>query len=154
MATTAAPARVPTLTILYDGACPLCLREVRFLRARDRDRQRLAFVDIDDPAYDPARHAGISYREAMGRIHAIDAHGAVLRDVAVFRRAYELIGLGWLYAPTGWPLLGPLAEALYRLWARLRLRFTGRPALEELCRRREGGRPPAAAAEAESRCRI
>ena len=30
----------------------------------------------------------------MGRIHAIDGDGTVLRDVAVFRRAYELIGRG------------------------------------------------------------
>ena len=141
----------PLLTILYDGACPLCLREVRFLQGRDREPQRLAFVDIDDPLYDPGRHAGISYREAMGRIHAIDGEGAVLRDVAVFRRAYELIGLGWLYAPTRWPLIGSLAEAFYRLWARLRLRLTSRPALEELCREREGGGTPAAS---ESRCRI
>jgi len=152
MATTAAPARVPTLTILYDGACPLCLREVRFLKGRDREPHRLGFVDIDDPAYDPGRHAGISYREAMGRIHAIDSQGAVLRDVAVFRRAYELIGLGWLYAPTRWPLLGPLAEAFYRLWARLRLMLTGRPSLEELCRLREASGAPAR--HAESRCRV
>jgi predicted DCC family thiol-disulfide oxidoreductase YuxK len=142
----------PVLTILYDGGCPLCLREVRFLQGRDREPHRLAFVDIDDPAYDPGRHAGISYREAMGRIHAIDAEGTVLRDVAVFRRAYELIDLGWLYAPTRWPLLETLAEACYRLWARLRLRVTGRPTLEQLCREREGGGTPAATAE--SRCRI
>jgi predicted DCC family thiol-disulfide oxidoreductase YuxK len=143
----------PVLTILYDGGCPLCLREVRFLQGRDREQHRLAFIDIDDPAYDPGRHAGISYREAMGRIHALDGEGAVLRDVAVFRRAYELIGLGWLYAPTRWPLIGPLAEAVYRLWARLRLRVTGRPSLEQLCHEREeGGGTPAATAE--SRCRI
>jgi predicted DCC family thiol-disulfide oxidoreductase YuxK len=143
----------PDLTILYDGACPFCLREVRFLQGRDRERRRLAFVDINDPSYDPGLHAGISYREAMGRIHAIDGEGAVLRDVAVFRRAYELVGLGWLYAPTRWPLFGPLAEVVYRLWARLRLRVTGRPSLEQLCRERDeaGGIP---AASAESRCRI
>ena len=46
---------VPTLTILYDGGCPLCLREVRFLQGRDRQAQRLAFVDIDAPTYDPGR---------------------------------------------------------------------------------------------------
>jgi len=140
------------LTILYDGGCPLCLREVRFLQDRDREQHRLAFVDINDPAYDPGLHAGIGYREAMGRIHAIDDKGLVLRDVAVFRRAYELIGLGWLYAPTRWPLLEPLAEAFYRLWARLRLRVTGRPALEELCGQRDASGTPAP--DAESRCRI
>jgi predicted DCC family thiol-disulfide oxidoreductase YuxK len=131
---------MPSLTILFDGACPLCRREVTLLSRRDRalhgDAPRLAFVDIDDPAYDPAAHGGISYREAMGRIHALDAEGGVLRDVAVFRRAYELVGLGWIYAPSRWPLLGGLADALYRLWAAVRLRLTGRPSLDDLCRAR------------------
>ena len=125
------------LRILYDGACPLCLREVRFLSQRDQrlhpGAPRLAFVDINDPAYDPAAHAGVDYRAAMGRIHAIGADGEVLRDVAVFRRAYALIGLGWLYAPSRWPVLRQLANALYGLWARWRLRVTGRPSLEQLC---------------------
>lgn len=125
------------LRILYDGACPLCLREVRFLGQRDQRRHpgapRLAFVDINDPAYDPSAHAGIDYRAAMGRIQAIAADGEVLRDVAVFRRAYGLIGLGWLYAPTNWPGVRQLANAAYGLWARWRLRLTGRPSLDELC---------------------
>jgi predicted DCC family thiol-disulfide oxidoreductase YuxK len=127
----------PQLRILYDGACPLCLREVRFLSQRDQHlhpgEQRLAFVDINDPAYDPAAHAGVDYRAAMGRMHGISADGAVLRDVAVFRRAYALIGLGWLYAPTNWPGVRQLANAAYGLWARWRLRLTGRASLEQLC---------------------
>jgi len=134
--------RPAALTILYDGGCPLCLREVRFLERRDRarnaDQPQLAFVDIDDPGYSPDAWGGIHYRAAMGRIHALADDGAVLRDVAVFRRAYALIGLGWLYAPTRWPLLGPLADALYRLWAVERLRLTRRPGLDQLCAEREG----------------
>jgi predicted DCC family thiol-disulfide oxidoreductase YuxK len=138
------------LTILFDGGCPLCLREVRFLEQRDRrihpSAPRLAFVDIDAAGYDPAAHGGIGYREAMGRIHALEASGAVVRDVEVFRRAYQLIGLGWLYAPTGWPLLAPLVNALYAIWASARLRITGRPSLEQLCAVRGGrcGGAPAA----------
>ena len=129
------------LTILYDGGCPLCLREVRFLELRDRrcnpGAGRLAFVDIDAADYDPARHGGIGYREAMGRIHAIAADGSVLVDVAVFRQAYALIGLGWLYAPTGWPLVAPLVNRLYGLWAAARLRLTRRPCLDQLCALRQ-----------------
>ena len=125
------------LTLLFDGGCPLCLREVTFLRRRDGrlhpGAPRLAFVDINAPGYDPGAHAGISYREAMGRIRAIAADGRVLRDVAVFREAYRLIGLGWLYAPSAWPLLQPLADGLYGLWARWRLPLTRRPSLDELC---------------------
>jgi len=126
------------LTLLYDGGCPLCLREVRFLQGRDTRlntaQPRLAFVDIDAPGYDPAAHGGISYRAAMGRIHGLTADGTVLRDVAVFREAYRLVGLGWLYAPTAWPLLRPVVGGAYGLWARWRLRITGRPDLEQLCR--------------------
>jgi predicted DCC family thiol-disulfide oxidoreductase YuxK len=137
------------LTILYDGGCPLCRREVTFLERRDLARHpgspKLAFVDIDRADYRQELHQGVSYREAMGTIHGIEAGGTVLLHLAVFRRAYELIGLGWLYAPTRWPVVGPLAEAAYGLWARLRLVVTGRPSLEQLCTEREGCGVPAGA---------
>lgn len=128
------------LRLLYDGGCPLCCREVAFLRKRDQrlhpDAERLAFIDINDPAYDPAAHGEISYRQAMGRIHAITADGEVLTDLAVFRHAYRLVGLGPLYAPTGWPVLGTLTTWIYALWARWRLRITGRADLDTLCAER------------------
>jgi predicted DCC family thiol-disulfide oxidoreductase YuxK len=137
------PANCHDLTILYDGGCPLCLREVKLLGRKDKEchgeQLKLAFVDIDRSDYNPDNYAGISYREAMGRIHAIDAGGAVLRDIEVFRRAYALIGLGWIYAPTQWPLLRPMTNLAYGLWADLRLRITGRPSLEILCQGRNGG---------------
>ena len=112
------------LTLLFDGGCPLCVREVRFLRGRDR-HHRIAFVDIDAPDYDPTAYAGISYRTAMGRIHALNSNGDVLQDIAVFREAYRLIGLGWLYAPTRWPFVAPLANLAYGFWASRRLELSG-----------------------------
>ncbi|WP_259722583.1 thiol-disulfide oxidoreductase DCC family protein [Synechococcus sp. CS-1328] len=124
--------------MLYDGGCPLCLREVRVLGGRDGDRGRLAFVDVAAVDYDPSSHGAISYRDAMERIHGLTVTGEVVRDVEVFRRAYELVGLGWLYAPSRWPLLRGIADGLYRLWARWRLRLTGRPSLDQLCCEREG----------------
>ena len=122
----------PSLTLLYDGACPLCLREVKFLKRRDL-QGRLAFVDIDQHAYNPAQWKGISYRDAMVRIHAVRSDGEILKDVAVFREAYRCVGLGWIYAPTEWPVIGLLIDRLYRLWASQRLRMTGRASLEQLC---------------------
>ena len=123
------------LTLLFDGACPLCMREVRFLKVRDLNK-RIAFVDIDAQEYAAADHGGITYREAMGRIHALRADGTVLQDVEVFREAYRLVGLGWVYAPTRWPLIGPLVNGIYRLWASQRLRLTRRPELDQLCKDR------------------
>jgi predicted DCC family thiol-disulfide oxidoreductase YuxK len=128
----------PSLTLLFDGACPLCRREVEALRSRDRGEARICFVDIDAPDYDPAAHAGISYREAMGRMHAIGADGRVIRDVAAFREAYRLVGMGWLYAPTSWPMLKPVVDGIYHHWAQWRLKLTGRADLQTLCAQREG----------------
>jgi len=128
----------PQLTLLFDGACPLCRREVEALRGRDQGKGRICFVDIDVQDYDPAGHQGISYREAMGRIHAIGADGRIIVDVAAFREAYRLVGLGWLYAPTTWPLLKPLVDGIYSLWANWRLKLTGRADIETLCGQREG----------------
>ena len=124
------------LTLLFDGGCPLCQREVSFLRSRDFSNS-ISFVDIDSPSYNSEFYSGISYREAMGRIHAITSSGEVLKDVRVFREAYRLVGLGWVYAPTTWPVLGSLVDEFYRLWARWRLLFTRRPSLDQLCNLRE-----------------
>jgi predicted DCC family thiol-disulfide oxidoreductase YuxK len=135
----------PQLTLLYDGGCPLCLREVRFLKQRDQRLHprapRLAFVDINDADYNPNDNGGISYREAMGRIHARRVDGTVLRDLEVFRAAYQLIGLGWLYAPSDWPGLRQLADGLYGIWARWRLPLTRRPNLDQLCSCRSEAAP-------------
>jgi len=125
----------PELTLLYDGGCPLCVREVTFLSRRDRQGS-IRFVDVDAQDYRPEDWSGITYRQAMARIHAIQADGTVLTDVAVFREAYRLIGLGWIYAPTTWPLLGQAVNAAYAVWARFRLRITGRQPLDQLCEQR------------------
>jgi predicted DCC family thiol-disulfide oxidoreductase YuxK len=85
--------------MLYDGDCPLCMREVHFLRGRDAGKGAIDFVDIAAPAYDPAANQGVTFDEAMGRIHAIMADGSVVTDVEVFRRLYEVRGpLVWALA--------------------------------------------------------
>ena len=124
------------LILLFDGGCPLCLREVKFLRSRDT-LDNISFIDIDSPNYQPDLYSGISYKDAMGRIHAINESGEILKDVAVFREAYRLIGLGWIYAPTNWPILGSLIDQVYKLWAQWRLPLTRRPSLEQLCKEKE-----------------
>jgi predicted DCC family thiol-disulfide oxidoreductase YuxK len=74
----------------------------------------------------------------MGRMHAIGADGRVIVDVAAFREAYRLVGMGWLYAPTTWPIVKPVVDGLYHHWANWRLTLTGRADLETLCAQREG----------------
>jgi predicted DCC family thiol-disulfide oxidoreductase YuxK len=115
----------PEITFLHDGDCPLCAREVAMLRRLDRGRGRLAFDDIAAPDFDASRY-GRTQVELMARIHGVLPDGTLIEGVEVFRRAYAAVGLGWLVAPTRWPLLRPLADGAYRWFARNRLRLTGR----------------------------
>lgn len=134
---TAVPTSSWTIKLLYDGQCPLCLREVSFLTRKDSGRGIVAFVDIADLDYNPSDHGGVGFAEAMGRIHAVLPNGTILRDVEVFQRVYEALGMGWMYAPTKWPLIRPGVNRLYRLWANWRLALTGRPNLETLLAERQ-----------------
>ncbi|XP_031404938.1 uncharacterized protein At5g50100, chloroplastic [Punica granatum] len=120
------------IKMLYDGECPLCMREVDMLRERNEDYNRINFVDISSDDYSPEENQGIDYKTAMGRIHAILSDGTVVTDVEAFRRLYEQVGLGWVYAITKYKPVGALADAVYGVWAKYRLQITGRPAIEEV----------------------
>lgn len=125
------------IKLLYDGACPLCLREVRFLQHRDAGQGRVVFVNIADDNYDPVEHGGVDFETAMGRIHAVLPDGTVITNVEVFRQVYDILGIGWVYAATRWPLIGPLVDWLYSVWADWRLTLTGRPNLATIVAERQ-----------------
>ena len=125
------------IKLLYDGECPLCVREVNFLQKRDRGRGLVSFVDIADDDYEPTENGGVDFATAMGRIHAVLADGSVIQNVEVFRRVYEILGIGWIYGATKWPIIGPIVDALYGIWADWRLALTGRPDLETILAERE-----------------
>ena len=113
------------ILVLYDGECPLCSREIRFLERRDRGLGRIQFEDLARPDFDPAAY-GLDAERVMARIHGVLPDGSVVEGVEVFRRAYAAVGLGWLVAPTRWPGLRRLVDLAYRIFARNRLRWTGR----------------------------
>jgi predicted DCC family thiol-disulfide oxidoreductase YuxK len=115
------------IRILYDGECPLCSREIQLLRRLDRGCGCVCFEDIAAPEFD-AIAFGLDAATAMERIHGVLPDGAIVEGMAVFRRAYAAVGLGWLLAPTAWPGLRGLADWAYATFARNRLRWTGRSA--------------------------
>ncbi len=125
------------IKLLYDGECPLCVREVNFLTKKDAGRGIVKFVDISALDYDPKDNAKIDFTTAMGRIHGILPDGTVIKNVEVFRRVYEELGMGWVYAITKLPILGAIADWLYGIWADWRLKLTGRPDLEAIMTERE-----------------
>jgi predicted DCC family thiol-disulfide oxidoreductase YuxK len=50
------------IRMLYDGECSLCMKEVKFLQARDAAAGRIDFVDIAAPSYRPEDNAGITFQ--------------------------------------------------------------------------------------------
>ncbi len=138
------------IKLLYDGECPLCLREVNFLQKRDAGRGIVGFVDIAADDYQAENHGGVDFKTAMGRIHAVLPDGSVIKNVEVFRRVYEELGMGWVYAVTKLPIIGALADALYSIWADWRLSLTGRPDLDTVIQQRASR----LACSAENRCRL
>lgn len=125
------------IRLLYDGDCPLCMREVNMLKGKDAGEGKIDFVDISSPSYDPEDNQGITYAQAMNRIHGILPNGSVIENVEVFRRCYEAVGLGWVYAITKYEPIGRLADAVYNLWAKYRLPITGREPLEIVLEKRK-----------------
>ncbi|KAL8547430.1 hypothetical protein ACS0TY_006962 [Phlomoides rotata] len=120
------------IKMLYDGDCPLCMREVDMLRERNKRYGTIKFVDISSEEYSPEDNQSLDYKTAMGRIHAILSDGTVVTDVEAFRKLYEVVGLGWVYAITKYEPIASIADAIYGFWAKYRLQVTGRPPLEEV----------------------
>ena len=119
------------LTFLYDGSCPLCLRETNFLKKKDT-KNFINFVDISNN-YFPENFKNISYEQAMDNLHGILGSGEIIVGVDVLAYSYELVGLGWIYFPTKLPILSNFIRFLYKYWARNRLKLTGRDNLEKIC---------------------
>ena len=120
------------LTFLFDGGCPLCLRETNFLKKRDISNQ-IIFVDINSQEYNQNLYNNISYSQAMSNLHGILENGEIIRGLDVLAYSYELVGLGWVYYPLKIKFLSPILRLLYTYWAKYRLQITGRSDIVKLC---------------------
>jgi predicted DCC family thiol-disulfide oxidoreductase YuxK len=81
--------------VWFDGACPLCLREIALMRRFDR-RGSITFVDVAAGA-DPS--CPIDRAQLLARFHA-EENGVVLSGAAAFAAMWRAI-----------PLLRPLGLA-------------------------------------------
>jgi predicted DCC family thiol-disulfide oxidoreductase YuxK len=114
----------PAFEVFHDGACPLCAREVAVLRRLNR-RGRILFTDIADPAFAPSS-VGRTQEELMAKIHGRLPSGDLVEGVEVFRQLYTAVGFGPLVSLTRLPGVRHALDVGYRLFAKNRLRLTGR----------------------------
>ncbi len=105
----------PACTVYFDGACPVCSREIAHYRTR-AGAERLAFVDVsaaagNDPAPDLSREA------ALARMHARLPDGTLVSGAAAFAALWSALP-GWRWLGRVVALPGPrhVAEGAYRLF--------------------------------------
>ena len=123
------------LTLFYDGRCPLCVAEMTRLAALD-GRRALAFEDINGEDFS-RRYPSIDPVAANRVLHGWDENGSLLLGLDVSCRAWQLVGKHRWMAALRWPLIRPLADLGYRVFARHRYffsrLFTGQPRCAERC---------------------
>lgn len=120
----AAPADSPALTVYYDGACPVCSREIAHFQ-RQPGAQACQWVDAASCPPE-ALGPGLQRAQALGRFHVRLPDGRLLDGAPGFAALWlALPGWRWL----GWlaqtALLRPVAALAYssflvlrRLWRR------------------------------------
>ncbi|MFM8616844.1 MAG: thiol-disulfide oxidoreductase DCC family protein [Alphaproteobacteria bacterium] len=107
------------LTVWFDGACPLCLREIALMRRLDQ-RGAIDFIDIGaEGAACP-----IDPTLLLARCHAREADGPLLDGAAAFAAMWRAIPL---LSPLGYAARFPpflwLLERAYRGFLRIRPRL-------------------------------
>ena len=111
--------------LLYDGDCPLCSREVAMLKERNR-LGSVNFLDIANESYKMRDDVPVKYAEAMKEIHTVGSEGELLKGTDAFFEIYSRTGLTWLAIMLKAPLFSPLFKLGYKIFAKNRLRLTGR----------------------------
>ena len=111
----------PALTVLYDGACPLCRREI----AVSRDLQPLqpgspvCFTDVSNIAL--TLPADTTREQLLARFHVQGRDGQLLSGAQAFLALWAALpGWRWLALAGRLPGAGWLLERIYRLFLRCR----------------------------------
>lgn len=120
------------LTVLYDGACPLCRREIAHYEALARapavDPQAVCFADVSDPGV--PLPPGRTRAQLLRRFHVQRADGTLVDGAAAFVVLWaRLPGWRWLARAARVPGATPLLEMAYRAFLPLR------PTLQRWARR-------------------
>lgn len=95
-------------TVIYNGACPVCSREIGMYRARAEGS--VAFVDLNDA--DLCRF-GLTPDAAARRLHVVE-NGRLLSGVDAFRALWRATpGFRWLAGLVALPGIRWVAAAVY-----------------------------------------
>jgi predicted DCC family thiol-disulfide oxidoreductase YuxK len=115
------------LTVYYDGACPVCSREIALYR-RQPGGESCVWVDASrsDPA---AMGADLDPRRALARMHVRRPDGTLVEGAAAFALLWQAFpATRWLGRVAALPPVTWMLEGAYRLFLRLRPLWRAQPA--------------------------
>ena len=113
-----APEEPPPLTVLYDGACPLCRREIGLYRGL-RAHSPVCFADVSDAAL--PLPPGTTREQLLARFHVRRRDGQLLNGAQAFLALWAALpGWRWLALAGRLPGAAWAMERLYRLFLRWR----------------------------------
>jgi predicted DCC family thiol-disulfide oxidoreductase YuxK len=105
--------------VYYDGACPVCRREIAHYRARS-GAETIEWIDVAACAPE-ALPEGLTREQALARFHVRGEDGTVTSGARAFATLWRALpGFRWLGRLVGSRPIAPLAEVAYRLFLRLR----------------------------------
>ncbi len=108
----------PPLTVLYDGACPLCRREIGIYRGLRRNTP-ICFADVSDATL--PLPPGTTREQLLARFHVRGRDGQLLSGAQAFLALWAALpGWRWLALAGRLPGAAWVMERTYRRFLRWR----------------------------------
>jgi predicted DCC family thiol-disulfide oxidoreductase YuxK len=110
----------PPLTVLYDGACPLCRREIGIYRGLlPRPNMPVFFADVSDATL--PLPPGATRAQLLARFHVCTGQGQLLSGAQAFLALWAALpGWRWLALVGRLPGAPWAMERAYRMFLRVR----------------------------------
>jgi predicted DCC family thiol-disulfide oxidoreductase YuxK len=106
------------LTVLYDGACPLCRREIGIYRGLQSSTP-VCFADVSDVTQ--PLPPGTTREQLLARFHVRDGSGRLLSGAEAFLALWSTLpGWRWLARLGRVPGAAWVMERAYRVFLRVR----------------------------------
>ncbi|CCQ10981.1 Cell division inhibitor [Pseudoalteromonas luteoviolacea B = ATCC 29581] len=110
------------MVIFFDGKCPLCAKEMAQLKQCDT-QGAITLIDIHSKE-SQVRFPEINFERAMKILHGYNSEGKLLLGLDVTVAAWSTVNKHRWLKITRWPLLRPLCDLAYLLFAKHRMKLS------------------------------